>query len=144
MAEQIKIGIIEDEYESIIERYGFLKNKKEEHEAHITLIMPSYRVRTSRKKLEDFGFDSSKIYDNVEQMPEMDFYFCDGLEGKCFDVADKFGKDKTFIHTDAPSLHELANNKGYNTIRKPREFVENLTAILDCSKQIEGFIARNR
>lgn len=110
-----KIGIIEDSREDAKTRYGFLN--KTSHEIHLVMLDPFPEKRELRTWLIDRGFNPERIYFNLEEIPtHLDLYFCDGLNGKCFTLAEVLDKNRVFINTSDSCLKEAVRERGLKVL----------------------------
>lgn len=116
-----KICIIEDNYEDLTRRYGFLT--KSAHEIQVVLDR-HVKEDWLDEFLTESGFNPQNVsyglfrtLENPDLVPRADLYFCDGLNGNCFYVADKVGKDKTWILTSDLNTEERAQEEGYNVVK---------------------------
>ena len=120
-----RIGIIEDLEIDANSRYGHLNESL--HQIHLLMlgILPETR-EDSNYLLESQGkFDLGRIYYALEDLPQdLDIYFCDGLCGKCFLMADKIGKLRTIIRTSNISLHAQAKRDGYRILSVDKNFLD--------------------
>ena len=87
-----KVVVFEDGNIDACDRYGSLL---ENHDVHLFYLVSPFRTLILR---EIGGFKESQIYPEVpEKIMEADFYFTDGLNGKCFDILPRLPRDKTFV-----------------------------------------------
>lgn len=107
-----RIGIIEDSDYDASERY---KSILTENEVYLVLIDQTTREKeVAQKSLQRKGFDMTRFYFELDQMPtDLDVYFCDGLKGQCLEVANRFGKERTYIQTSSHHIEEQASQRGY-------------------------------
>lgn len=137
---KLALGIFEDDARAVIERYGCLSGK---YEIYICLddssrgfmnysrlwggdLEGDQRVSEKRLELKDelakLGIVVEKVCFNETEMPfSLDLYFTDGLGGKCCTIADRFGKDKTYILTGDPLLQQLAKKEEYKLVENGLE-----------------------
>ena len=123
------VGIFEDHLGDLRRRFGTLK---EDHNVHICYLQDSVvrdndeqaRVRTS---LGGFGFNPQQVYFKTSEMPQdADVYFSDGLDQRCMDIADEFGKDKVYIITGDGLLREHVLEMGYKLVSEGSGEVERI------------------
>ena len=116
-----KICILEDCLDDIISRYSQLTQTP--HDVHVVLNFSwgksEGRVNNANKELSEAGFKlSNVIYEDVYIRPEhvpsdATVYFCDGLEGRCFSLAERLGKERVYINTDDLGLEIKAKQGGF-------------------------------
>ncbi|MFH1840306.1 MAG: hypothetical protein ABH849_04105 [Nanoarchaeota archaeon] len=129
----VKICVIEDYVRDIIERYGGLTES--ENVVSVVFIDEAYgdatHRRVTRRSLVEAGFDPDKVhsYDDVRdcEFPEAEVYFCDGLRGACFEIADKLGKDRVYINTTNMGIEDRAEEEGYKTCPGWKSVLKELT-----------------
>ena len=123
----VKICILEDSENDTISRYSFLTQTP--HEVQVVLdenilfsLGRTYKDRVQRavtSQLSEAGFNSDNIRYGFDNIPTDAFiYFCDGLEGKCLDLADKLGREKVYINTGDLDLKKIARERGLIVVDK--------------------------
>ncbi|MBD3247011.1 hypothetical protein GF378_00120 [Candidatus Pacearchaeota archaeon] len=122
-----KICIIEDNERDLIERYS--KIARTPNDVHVILddiILFDYGAkrdiegakRRVNKHLSEAGFNINNLSYDLENPPtDADVYFCDGLKGFCFNLADKLGKERVYIYSDSLRVLEQAKKEGYNLVK---------------------------
>ncbi len=131
----VKICVIEDNERDLIERYSKLTNTP--NDVHVILddiVLFDYGAkrdmegakRRVNKHLSEAGFDINKLsYDIENPMADADVYFCDGLKGLCFNLADKLSKERVYIYSDSLRVLEQAKKEGYNLVKGALEDITN-------------------
>lgn len=111
-----KIGIIDDTETDANNRYGFLNGGS--HEVHVLMVGVRERERGGSVGLleTEGGFSPDRVYFDPKDMPQMDIYFCDGLRGACFEIADSVGKDRTVINSSDDGIVKIAKETGYRVL----------------------------
>jgi hypothetical protein len=91
-----KICILEDDEKDTISRYSSLTQTS--HEVYVVLDKAILRDTTREmlnSELSGAGFKPENISYGFENAPtDAAVYFCDGLKGKCINLAEKLGKDR--------------------------------------------------
>ncbi len=78
----------------------------------------------NRYELNNNGFNPENIYFCTENIPQDALvYFCDGLKGRCFEIAEKIGKDRVYINSTDFSIEEIAKKEGFKLLDKSIEEV---------------------
>jgi hypothetical protein len=118
-----KIMIYEDEDNALISRYSGL-NKN--HDVSVCMVGEIASIMKDEyspilDSLEKSGFNLSQIkgakYPNrIEEIPEADVYFTDGLVGDCFGILERLPKNRAYLNTDDNVLQKRAKEEGYNLV----------------------------
>ena len=133
-----RICIIEDDAGDAIGRYKHLvrpvneneTGRREEYEVHVVLDPSNIKERFIDSEVgklekgefrEDNLFDRENIHVGLDNIPEADVYLCDGLRRKCFEIADKFGKDMVVINSGDSSIMDKAREEDYAVLDRPSE-----------------------
>jgi hypothetical protein len=69
-----------------------------------------------KSELAQYLIDEKMLILNEENPIEADYYFSDGLEELCFEIAKQLPKEKFFIKSSDPIINMNAKEKGYNLL----------------------------
>lgn len=129
-----RVVVYEDSADDIISRYG--KIARLGHEVFVEFFRTSRHTIFSDGELlygqrfTDAGFDVSKIRScDVQNVPEADVYFVDGLQEAWHEVVCHLPRDKTYVASDISLIREYAVKQGYKVCRPDidvQNIVENL------------------
>ncbi len=146
----MKICILEDEDEDAIRRYSdrcpHFDLTGTPHDVHVVLaedligeygsgFPPGEREEFGRtyisNKLSKAGFKPENIHyadRSWKDIPiDADVYFCDGLRGACFSIAERLGKNKVFINSTNMGIEERARKQGFRLLEGTLELEEILS-----------------
>lgn len=116
-----KICILEDDEKDTISRYSGLTQTS--HEVYVVLDKAILRDATREmlnSELSGAGFKPENISYGFENAPtDAAVYFCDGLKGKCINLAEKLGKDRVYINTTNSDLERMAKEGGLRILDRP-------------------------
>ena len=120
------ITIIDENERNVVHRYSSIAKTLAPEEVQVVLVGYSERNIFARPELAKKGFRNVNF--GLENIPQADIYFCDGLKGDCFEIADRLGKEKTYIYSNDDYVNDRANREGY-------KIVDDLDGILEGLKE---------